>query len=71
MAKRINPLLEQEQRKAQQEQLVKQAQSMEKLKKTKMTIMLTEDEIIKAKRVALERKTSVSEMGSEWISTIN
>ena len=71
MVKRVNPLLEQEQRKAQQEQLVKQAQSMEKLKKTKMTIMLTEDEIIKAKRVALERKTSVSEMVSEWISTIN
>ena len=70
MAKRMNPLLEQEQRKAQQEQLVKQAQGIEQVKKTKLTLLLTEDDILKAKKIALERKTSVSAMVSEWINSI-
>ena len=70
MAKRVNPLLEQEQRKAQQEQLVKQAQGIEQAKKTKLTLLLTEDDIAKVKKIAIDRKTSVSVMVSEWIQTL-
>ncbi len=70
MTKRVNPLLEQEQRKAQQEQLVKQAQGIEQAKKTKLTLTLTEDDISKVKKVAIDRKTSVSVMVSEWIQTL-
>lgn len=70
MARKTNPLLEQEQRKAQQEQLVKQAQGIEQAKKTKLTLLLSEDDIYKVKKIALARKTSVSVMVSEWIGSL-
>ena len=70
MARKTNPLLEQEQRKAQQEMLVKQAQGIEQAKKTKLTLLLSEDDISKVKKIAIDRKTSVSVMVSEWIGTL-
>lgn len=67
MSKKVNPLLEQEKRKAQQEALVKQAQGIEKAKKTKLTLSLTEDDIMSVKKMALEQRTSVSELVHNWI----
>ena len=67
MAKKINPLLEQEQRKQQQEELVKQAQGIEPIKKTKLTLLLAEEDISKAKKLAIDKHTSVSALVHEWI----
>ena len=67
MSKKVNPLLEQEKRKAQQEALVKQAQGIEKARKTKLTLSLTEDDIMAVKKMALEQRTSVSELVHNWI----
>lgn len=69
MAKKTNPLLEQERRKSEMEQLVKQAQGIEsEEKKTKLTIMLTPSDIAKIKKIAIDRGTSVSSMVHDWIA---
>lgn len=68
MPKKTNPLLEQEQRRAQQEMLVKQAQEIKKqVKKTKLTLLLPEEDIAAVKKIAIDKKTSVSAMVHEWI----
>ena len=68
MTKRTNPLLEQEARKAQQAALVKQAQEIEQSKKIKLTLSLTETDIAAIKKLAIDKKTTVSNIIHEWIS---
>ena len=65
--KRVNPLMEQEKRKAEMDKLVKQAQSIESSKKTKLTLSMSEEDINMVKKLAIDRKTSVSALFHEWI----
>lgn len=65
--KRVNPLMEQEKRKAEMDQLVKQAQGIESSKKTKLTLSMSEEDINMIKKLAIDRKTSVSALFHEWI----
>ena len=65
--KRVNPLMEQEKRKAEMDKLVKQAQSIESSKKTKLTLSMSEEDINTVKKLAIDRKTSVSALFHEWI----
>ena len=66
--KRVNPLMEQEKRKAEMDKLVKQAQGIESSKKTKLTLSMSEEDINMVKKLAIDRKTSVSELFHEWIA---
>lgn len=72
MARKKNPLIEQEQRKAQQEQLVKQAQAIateeKQQRKTKLTLSLADEDITAVKKMAIDRKTTVSGLIHEWIN---
>lgn len=65
--KRVNPLMEQEKRKAEMDKLVKQAQGIESSKKTKLTLSMSEEDINTVKKLAIDRKTSVSALFHEWI----
>lgn len=65
--KRVNPLMEQEKRKAEMDKLVKQAQGIESSKKTKLTLSMSEEDINMVKKLAIDRKTSVSALFHEWI----
>lgn len=65
--KRVNPLMEQEKRKAEMNKLVKQAQGIESSKKTKLTLSMSEEDINMVKKLAIDRKTSVSALFHEWI----
>ena len=67
MAKRKNPLIEQEKRKQQQEDLVRKAQGIDKIKKKKLTLLLPEDDISTVKKMAIDQQTSVSAMMHAWI----
>ena len=67
--KRVNPLMEQEKRKAEMDKLVKQAQGIESSKKTKLTLSMSEEDINMVKKLAIDRKTSVSALFHEWIVT--
>lgn len=65
--KKVNPLMEQEKRKAEMDKLVKQAQGIEASKKTKLTLSMTEEDVAAVKKMAIDRKTSVSGLLHEWI----
>ena len=65
--KRVNPLMEQEKRNAEMDKLVKQAQGIESSKKTKLTLSMSEEDINMVKKLAIDRKTSVSALFHEWI----
>lgn len=65
--KKVNPLMEQEKRKAEMDKLVKQAQGIEASKKTKLTLSMTEEDVAVVKKMAIDRKTSVSGLLHEWI----
>ncbi len=65
--KRVNPLMEQEKRKAEMDKLVKQAQGIESSKKTKLTLSMSEEDINMVKKLAIDRKTSVSALFHDWI----
>ena len=65
--KKVNPLMEQEKRKTEMDKLVKQAQGIEASKKTKLTLSMTEEDVATVKKMAIDRKTSVSGLLHEWI----
>ena len=71
--KRSNPLMEQERRKAQQEELVKQAQVIAEqeagAKKCKLTLSMPEADIAILKKMAIDQKTTVSGLIHTWIAS--
>lgn len=74
MPKKTNPLLEQEKRREEMEQLVQKAMTTEapedNPQKTKLTLLLPIDDIAKIKKIAIDRRTSVSGLIHEWINNM-
>ena len=66
---RVNPLLEQLRRQQEQDKLVEQAMQTEKTndRKVKLTLSLSEADVLKVKKLALDRRTTVSQLLSDWI----